>query len=94
MMTCRCDRLPKDVPGHHFHNLKGKAVNLRSKVACFEQPIIAVKRVPENQRCKGYILTHVLFQLMGGTNISSVNALSEVGLYVRECNKERGDQKR
>ena len=45
-MMCRHDRLPKDVPGHHFHNLKGKAVDLRSKVAHFEQPIIAVKRIP------------------------------------------------
>ncbi len=93
-MMCRHDRLPKDVPGHHFHNLKGKAVDLRSKVAHFEQPIIAVKRVPGNQTCKEYIMTHISFQLIGGTNMSSVNALSKVGPYVRECNKGRGDQKR
>ena len=58
-------------------------------MVCFEQPIIVVKRVQGHQRYKEYILTHVSFQSMGGTNISSVNAMSEAGLYVRQCKKGR-----
>jgi hypothetical protein len=41
-----------------------------------------------------YVLCHVSFQSTGGTNISSVNALSSVELYVWERRKGRGIQKR
>ena len=63
-------------------------------MARFEQPIIAEKHVPEDlvTGTKPYTLTH--FQSTGGTNISSVIAISEVGLYVRERNRGRGDNKR
>ncbi len=40
------------------------------------------------------MICHVFFQSTGGTNITSVNALSLVELYVREQNKGRGNQKR
>jgi hypothetical protein len=43
---------------------------------------------------KDYVLCHVLFQSTGGTNISMVNALSLVDLYVRDRSKGRGQQKR
>ncbi len=43
---------------------------------------------------ENYELCHVSFQSTGGTNISMVNALSLVDLYVRKCNKGRGQQKR
>jgi hypothetical protein len=42
-MTCRRDRLPKEVPKMYFNFQKATPVNSRSKVARFEQPIIAVK---------------------------------------------------
>ncbi len=44
-MTCRHDWLPKEVPKMYFNFLKATLVNTRSKVARFEQPIIAVKNV-------------------------------------------------
>ena len=44
-MTCRRDRLPKDVNRMYFHHLKGQKVDNRSRVARFEQPVIAVKQV-------------------------------------------------
>jgi hypothetical protein len=95
-------------------------VNTRSKVARFEQPIIAVKNViqarkkastddvdiqgtraltkkdnePVADEKKDYVICHVSFQSTGGTNITSVNALSLVELYVRGQNKGRGNQKR
>ncbi len=43
---------------------------------------------------KDYVICHVSFQSTGGTNITSVNALSLVELYVREQNKGRGNIKR
>ncbi len=43
---------------------------------------------------KDYVLFHVSFQSTGGTNISTVNALSSVDLYVHDCSKGRGQQKR
>ncbi len=43
---------------------------------------------------KDYVLCHVSFQSTGGTNISTVNALSSVILYVQDLSKGRGQQKR
>jgi hypothetical protein len=95
-MTCRRDRLPEGVPKSAFHYLKGIKVDNRTRVARFEQPIVAVKYVKqaEGSEMKDYTLTHVSFQSTGGTNISSVNALSENVLYVRERKKGRGEQQR
>jgi hypothetical protein len=44
-MTCRCEWLPKEVPKMYFNFLKATPVSTRSKVARFEQPIIAVNNV-------------------------------------------------
>ncbi len=98
-MTCRHNRLPKSVPKKYFNFIKAAPVNARSKAALFEQPIIAVKYVKhqDGDRVtdkKDYILCHVLFQSTGGANISMVNALLLVDLYVPNCSKGRGQQKR
>jgi hypothetical protein len=121
-MTCRHDWLPKEVPKMYFNFLKATPVNTRSKVARFEQPIIAVKDVIQPRKKasnddddvqgtrarsstkkdnelvadkkKDYVICHVSFQSTSGTNITSVNALSLVELYVGEQNKGRGNQKR
>jgi hypothetical protein len=97
-------------------------VNARSKVARFEQPIVAVKNFiqPEKKPStdedntkgkrvkqkeddlmelvemekKDYVVCHVSFQSTGGTNITSVNALSNVELFVHDRNKGRGENKR
>ncbi len=47
-MTCRRERLPEGVPKKYVNYVKGATVNQRSKVARFEQPIVAVKHVPGN----------------------------------------------
>ena len=103
-MTCRRDRLPESVPRKYFNFIKAAPVNARSKVARFEKPIIAVKHVKQpdsdepnsdtEKKANNYTLCHVSFQSTGGTNISTVNALSSVELYVRDCSKGRGQQKR
>ena len=98
-MTCRRDRLPKSVPRKYFNFIKAAPVNARSKVARFENPIVAVKHVKHQDSDtandkKEYNLCHVSFQSTGGTNISTVCALLLVILYVQDCSKGRGQQKR
>ncbi len=94
-MTCRRNCLPKSAPRKYFNFIEAAPVNARSKVARFEQPIIAVKHVKhqDSDRVtdkKDYVLCHVSFQSTGGINISMVNALSLVDLYVRDHSKGRG----
>jgi hypothetical protein len=58
---------------------------------------VAVKHVEQEKGSEkeNYTRTHVSFQQStGGTNTSSVNALSENVLYVREHKKGRGEQQR
>jgi hypothetical protein len=98
-MTCRHACLPKSVPRKYFNFIKVAAVNARSKVARFEQPIIAFKHVKHQDRDtvtekKDYVLCHASFQSTGGANISTVNALSLVDSYVRKHNKGRGPHQR
>jgi hypothetical protein len=98
-MTCRHDHLPKSVPRKYFNFIKTAPVNARSKVARFENPIVAVKHVKHQDSDtvndkKDYVHCHVTFQSTGGTNISTVNALLLVILNVRDCSKGRGQQKR
>jgi hypothetical protein len=98
-MTCRYNCLPKSVPKKYFNFIKAAPVNARSKVARFEKKIVAVKHVEHqdsdtvNEK-KDYILCHVSFQSTGGTNISTVNSLLLVDLYVQDRSKGKGQQKR
>ncbi len=91
--------LPKSVLRKYFNFIKAAPVNARSKVAQFEQPIVAIKHVKhqDSDRVtdkKDNALCHVSFQSTRGTKISTVNALSLVDLYVQDRSKGRGQQKR
>jgi hypothetical protein len=52
----------------------------------FEKPIVVVKQVPAGElgsvATKPYTKTLVLFQSTGATNISGVNSLPLVNLYI------------
>ena len=93
-MTCRRDRLPKLVPKQYFHHAKGVLVNLRSKAARFEEPIIAVKHVtqPKSSDKQDYTLVHTSFQSTGGTNISTVNTYTKE-IRGKEIPRGRGELK-
>ena len=92
--TCRRDRLPDKCRKESFH-FKKVAVSWESKVARYEEPIVAAKYVMSAiPGEKPYVCTHVSFQSTGGANISTVNALRQVGLYVRPKSRGRGNQKR
>jgi hypothetical protein len=62
------------------------------RVARFEQPVIAVKEVkfqPDSEK-KSYMIVHVSFQSTGSTNITTINTLDQVELYVAKRERGRG----
>eukprot|EP00957_Ditylum_brightwellii_P187749 14295751-Ditylum_brightwellii.AAC.1 len=75
VMTCRRDCLHGDSPGEYLHKKKTDTSD-RTKVACFFNPIVAVKDVPaiteatrdadgnytEKEVSKSYQCVHVSFQ--------------------------------
>ena len=92
-MTCRRDRLPKDIPAENFHKKKTSS-DSRPKVARFHQPICAVKTVmPEGDK-EGYERVHVSFQSTSSCNLSTVNALNECSMFIRKKERGRGASKR
>ncbi len=74
---------PKKKPSTDKYNAKGK----KAKQKDYE-----LMELVEKEK-KDYVFCHVSFQSTGGTNIKSVNALSNVELCVRERNKGREKQK-
>ena len=93
--TSRLDRFPEGCRKDCFHHEKQVENNHRQKCARFENPIVAVKyseNISKNEL--DYVQVHVSFQSTGSTNISTVNALKEVSLYVRAKSCGRDNQKR
>jgi hypothetical protein len=87
-MTCRRDRLPsKDViAGKYWHKEKTDS-KARPKAARYEQPIFAIKRIRDS------LIQHTSFQSTSSCNITSVNALNEIGLFVSAKERGRGINK-
>ena len=88
-MTCRRDRLPgaKVIPVKHWHKEKTDS-KARPKAARYEQPIFAIKRVGNS------LIQHTSFQSTSSCNITSVNALNELTLYLGCKERGRGSNKR
>jgi hypothetical protein len=91
-MTCRRDRLPGcgakgGVPSKYWHKEKTNHLG-RAKAARYEYPIFAIKRVGDS------LIQHTSFQSTSSCNISSVNALNELSLYVASKERGRGSTKR
>ena len=59
-MTCRRDRLPKDVPNAYWHKEKTDS-SQKCKVARFFNPVVAVKDVPADEEKKAYRRVHISF---------------------------------
>ena len=93
-MTCRRDRLPKDIKGEYLHKKKTDD-SIRTKVARFHKPIVAVKGVEATEDGKkAYQRVHVSFQSTSSCNISTVNALNGCQLQVQRRERGRGEGKR
>ena len=93
--TLRRDRHYPEIPGEFLH--KGKTeVKDRSKAARWVPPIVAVKRVPQDdvKNKKGYVITLCSFQSTSGCNVASVNAHNQLSLYARAKQRGRGAFKR
>jgi hypothetical protein len=89
--TCRRDRFPPGLK-EFLHHEKVASTDKRTRVARFEQPILAVKMVKStNGIDKDYTRTLVSFQSTGATNFTGVNNLMSVSLYVQP--KYRGTKK-
>ena len=94
-MTTRRNCLVEGVDNKYLHHKK-KEVSARTRAARFEMPIVAVKEVKakEGSNVHDYCVVVASFQSTRSTNITTVNALNKVGLYVEERTRGRGDQKR
>jgi hypothetical protein len=88
--TCQRDCFPKGLKDY-FHHEKVPSHDKRKRVAWFEQPIFAVKRVEKDNDKKAYTKTFVSFQSTSATNISGVNNLLSLKLYIQP--KFRGAKK-
>ena len=93
-MTCRRDRLPKDIPSEYLHKKKTTHEG-RPRASIFLNPIVAVKDCTGNMFTdKPYRKVHVSFQSTSSCNISHVNALSSCSGYIRKKERGRGQNKR
>jgi hypothetical protein len=92
-MTCRRDRLPKEIPAENLHKKKTSS-DARPKAARFHQPIVAVQNIMPEGESKGYQRIHVSFQSTSSCNLSTVNALNECSMFVRKKERGRGASKR
>ena len=88
-------RLPEGIPKEYLESRKDVKVGPRSKAARYENPVVAVKHIdfPEGDEKKPYTWVHVSFQSTGSTNITCVNALRELKLFVRKRERGKGDSK-
>jgi hypothetical protein len=95
-LTTRRDRFANGLKDYmHFEKVDATRAK-RSKVMRYENPIVAINKVsaPPESSNKNYTKTHVSFQSTGATNISGVNNLSCVKLYVSRKSRGIGNQKR
>ena len=94
-MTCRRDRFPNDLDNKYLLSAR-EAVNKVNKVARFNNPIVAVKKVEANETegHAAYERVHVSFQSTGSCNISTVNDFDSVHAYVKLKKRGRGMNKR
>lgn len=92
-VTCRRDRLPKEITDTYLHKKKTDS-SPRPKAARYFNPIVAVKNVAAVDGKKGYQRVHTSFQSTSSCNISTVNALSSCNMSIRRRERGRGLNKR
>ena len=94
MGTVRRDRIDRSIK-MHLHYEKSVPVNAQSRLARFQNPIVATKHVsqPTGSNKHDYTIVHMSGQSTGSMNIASVNSLDACELYVRPKNRGRGSQR-
>jgi hypothetical protein len=92
-MTCRRDRLPKEIPEANLHKKKTDS-SPRPKAARFFHPINVVKTFPAVGDQKAYRRVHTSFQSTSSCNLSTVNAMTTCSMSIRRRERGRGENKR
>ena len=87
IMTCRRDRLPNGPKKEHFHYKKTNT-DLRTKVARFFEPVVAVKTTDKFER------VHVSFQSTSSCNLTTVNAINSCKSFKRIKKRGKGENQR
>ena len=90
--TTRRDCLPTELK-KYLHHEKKDSNNARMKVMRFENPICVTKYVAATPKTKAYTKNLVSFQSTGSTNISGVNNLLSLKLYVAKRTRGSGKLK-
>ena len=73
-------------PGKYWHKEKTDS-KAHPKAARYEQPIHAMLHIKDSA------VSHTSFQSTSSCNISTVNTLNQVGMYVAPKERGRGNQK-
>jgi len=94
-LTCHQDCFPADIK-QYLHREKIKPGDKTAKAMRYENPIVGVRQVKATpvSKAKAYTENIVSFQSTGPTNISGVNNLPSLQLYVTQRERGRGGEKR
>jgi hypothetical protein len=92
-VTCRRDCFPMDTK-QYLHREKNKPGDEMAKTMRYENPIVGVRQVKATKVSKSYTENIVSFQSTEPTNISGVNNLPSLQLYVTVKVRGRGGEKR
>jgi hypothetical protein len=92
-VTCHRDRFPTDLK-QYLHREKNKPGDKMAKAMRYENPIVGLRQVKATKVSKAYTGNIVSFQSTGPTNISGVNNLPSLQLYVTKRVRGRGGEKR
>jgi hypothetical protein len=92
-VTCCRDCFPVGIK-QYLTQEKIKAVDKMAKAMSYENPIVAVRQVEAKNEEMAYTENIVSFQSTGRTNISGVNNLPSLQLFVKQRERGRGADKR
>jgi len=92
-VTCHRDRFPANIK-QYLHREKIKPGDKMAKAMRYENPIIGVRQVKATKVSKACTEKILSFQSTGPTNISGVDNLPSLQLYVTKRVRGRGGEKR
>ena len=92
-VTCRRERFPVGIK-QYLHREKVKLGDKMAKAMRYENPIVAVTQVEAANESMAYTENIVSFQSTGPINISDVNNLPSLQLYMTKRERGRGADKR
>jgi hypothetical protein len=92
-ITTHRDHLTEGVSGVHIYKEKTEAKSRKSRIARFNNSTTMVNESPPTDEMKGYTRIHSTFQYTYSYNITTVNAIHDNNLYVKQKERGRGTTK-